>query len=431
MVAEMKTILDNVIKKISVPIAEKLVMDKELLAFEARLRPQLKKHGAKLFVGGSLAKQTLIKRDHTYDIDIFVMFNYARFKNKSHELSYFLDKILKSSKIPYIRLHGSRDYFQVRFKNLVLELIPILEIKNASQALNITDISPLHVSYILRKIKTKPKITDEIKLAKAFCYAADCYGAESYILGFSGYSLEVLISYYGSFMNFIKAAVKWNLKDKIIIDPKHYYKNKPKVLEQLNEAKIHSPIILIDPVQKERNVTAALSYETLNRFIKAAKEFLSHPHETFFFKEKVEIDKWKISAKKSKAKFIILKASSLKDKVDVAGAKLKKLYEFLFFSLKKAGFKIAKGFFDFDEKNMNANFYFILKEPAKEYIVSGPPLSVDKKYQEAFKKKWPKAFVKNKKLWAKAKRETDIKKFIRNMDKARLKEMGVKEIKIE
>jgi len=309
-------------------------------------------------------------------------------------------------------------------------LIPILEIKNASQALNITDISPLHVSYILKEISKKKTLSDEIKLAKAFCYASDCYGAESYILGFSGYSLEVLVSHYGSFMNFVKAAVKWNLKDKIIIDPKHYYKNKPKVLEQLNEAKIHSPIILIDPVQKERNVTAALSYETLNRFIKAAKEFLSHPHETFFFKEKVDINKWKTNAKKSKAKFIILKASSSKDKVDVAGAKLKKLYEFLFFSLKKAGFRITRGFFDFDEKNMNANFYFILKEPAKEYIVSGPPLTVDKKYQEAFKKKWPKAFVKNKKLWAKAKREIDIKRFIRNIDKARLKEMGMKEVKL-
>lgn len=255
MAAEMKTILDNVIRKISVPIAEKLLMDKELLTFEKNIKPQLKKHQAKLFIGGSLAKQTLIKRDNAYDIDIFVLFPY---KLKDKTLSDILEASLKKSKVKYIKLHGSRDYFQVHFKNLVLELIPILEIKAASQALNITDISPLHVSYILQQIKKNKKINDEIKLAKAFCYAVDCYGAESYIRGFSGYSLEVLVSYYGSFLNFIKIANKWNTKDKIIIDPRKYYKDKKKILQEINISKQISPLILIDPVSKRKKCFSCL-----------------------------------------------------------------------------------------------------------------------------------------------------------------------------
>jgi len=52
------------------------------------------------------------------------------------------------------------------------------------------------------------KILDEIRIAKAFCYANNCYGAESYISGFSGYALELLVYHYKSFLKFIKSMVK-------------------------------------------------------------------------------------------------------------------------------------------------------------------------------------------------------------------------------
>lgn len=428
-------ILSSIVKKITPSHEEKIALDKALLSFEAKLKPSLKKYQAKVFVGGSLAKQTLVKRDTSYDIDIFVLFPYGKFRTKSQELSKFLEQSLKHAKIRFITLKGSRNYFQVKFKNLTLELIPILAIKKTSQVLNITDISPLHVSYVLNQIKKNKKLSDEIKLAKAFCYAADCYGAESYIRGFSGYALEVLVSYYGSFMKFLTSAVKWRVpisfETRIIIDPKKYYKSKSQLLEKMNEAKLHSPIILVDPVQRERNACAALSFETLKRFIETSKKFLAHPSESYFFKEKIDIEKLKSSAKKSKAKLVVLKASSTKNKIDVAGAKLKKLYEFLYFLLKKNGFKVLKGEFEFNEKTFLAKFYFILKEPSKEYIVAGPPLNVQDKYLKAFRKKWPKTFIKNKRLYAKAKREaSNVSQLLKTISRAQFKEMGIREIKV-
>jgi tRNA nucleotidyltransferase (CCA-adding enzyme) len=433
---EMKTnIFSNVLERVTTPRDERIALDRVLLEIESKIKPQLKKFSAKLFVGGSLAKQTLVKRESGYDIDIFIMFSYAKYKARSHEISEILEKILKASQLKYTVLKGSRNYFQVTFKNLTLELIPILEIKKASEALNITDISPLHVSYILAQIKRNKKLADDIKLAKAFCYANDCYGAESYIRGFSGYSLEVLVSYYNSFMNFVKAAVRWKMptkfEDRIIVDPKNYYKNKSKLLEDMNEAKLHSPIILVDPVQKERNACAALSFETLKRFTEACKKFIKNPSENFFFKEKLDIEKLKNQAKKAGAQFVMLRATTFKDKVDVAGAKLKKIYELLFFSLKKNGFKVLRGEFDFNEQTLEAKFYLIIKEPEKRYIVNGPPLNVDKKYIEAFKKKWPKSFVKNKRLYAKANREiSNISRLLKAVPKEQLKEMGIKSILI-
>ena len=155
-----------------------------------------------------------------YDVDIFIRFN-----KKYEDISELTEKILLGFK--RIKVHGSRDYFKVNVdKKIVLEIIPITKIRNPKEAKNITDLSYFHASYINKKLKSK-KVVNEIMLAKAFCYANQCYGAESYINGFSGYGLELLIYHYGSFLKFIKAMTKIKDKDeKIIIDIEKYFKNR-------------------------------------------------------------------------------------------------------------------------------------------------------------------------------------------------------------
>ena len=125
-------------------------------------------------------------------------------------------------------IHGSRDYLRIKISpSFFIEVIPAIKIKNPKEAENITDLSYSHVNYIKRKIKSQ-KILDEIKLAKVFCYANHCYGAESYINGFSGYGLELLIYYYGSFLKFIKTVSK--IKEKTVLDIEKDYKNKQEIL---------------------------------------------------------------------------------------------------------------------------------------------------------------------------------------------------------
>ena len=108
-------------------------------------------------------------------------------------------------------------------------------------ALNIIDISPLHTVFV----KKHKKLNDEIRLAKQFCRAQDCYGAESYINGFSGYSCELLVIHYGSFKKLARKAAKW--KPKVVIDILKKYKGK-NPLEELNPSKTQSPLVIIDPV---------------------------------------------------------------------------------------------------------------------------------------------------------------------------------------
>ena len=113
---------------------------------------------AKAVLGGSGAKGTWLK---TFDADIFVMFNYGKYKDKSDKLSDILGKPLKRY-FKITRLHGSRDYFQIKQGKFTFEIIPILEIKKAEQAKNITDVSPLHSNFVLKH----KKIIDEMRLTK-------------------------------------------------------------------------------------------------------------------------------------------------------------------------------------------------------------------------------------------------------------------------
>lgn len=342
----------------------------------------------KAILGGSGAKGTWLK---VFDADIFVLFDYAKFRDKSSELSDILDKILKKRFKSAIRLHGSRDYFQIRQDKFTFEIVPILKIKRAEQAKNITDVSPLHSNWV-RKHR---KLADEMKLAKQFCQANNVYGAESYIRGFSGYICEILTVYYGSFLSLIKNAAKWH--DKEIIDVKKYYKGKD-VFKLVNTSKLMSPLIVIDPVQKGRNAAAALSMEKFEAFKKAAGEFLKEPSKEFFAKK--SMNALFLADKAKSRQLITIKVKPLTGKIDVVGSKILKVYEFLNAELKKRGFSIINSGWEWDKKN-DACFYFLLgKKPLPKTVeVEGPPIKM-LQHAENFKKMHRKTMVKNGKVYA-------------------------------
>ena len=172
---------------------------------------QLEKQKIPAKIGGSLAKNTIIKSKKKPDIDIFVIF---KNENEIRNLGKILKKIKLDGKLKEI--HGSRDYFQIHHKDVVLELIPVIETKDPALAKNVTDVSLSHVKYVSKKLKENPKLADEIKLAKSFVKAQNCYGAEGYIQGFSGYSIELLVINFGSYVNYLN---NYN-KQKVIVQQK-------------------------------------------------------------------------------------------------------------------------------------------------------------------------------------------------------------------
>jgi len=373
---------------------------------------------AEVFIGGSLAKDTLVKKNK-YDIDIFVRFSE---KYDEKKLSGLLGRVIGKAK----KVHGSRDYYQVVSDNILIEIIPVLKIKSPKDAKNVTDLSYFHVNYLVQKIKKNKKLADEIRLAKTFAFAQNAYGAESYIHGFSGYALELLICHYGSFLKFIEAIANASNspKDKIIIDDKKFYKSKKHILIELNSSKLISPIILIDPTFKERNAVAGLSKKTFFKFKGICKRFLENPSSEFF--EKKSIGEEMIKKFKKELKIIQVKTS--KQAGDIAGTKSKKFFEFFMRRLKKE-FGIRKANFSYDERKNIARFYLVLDKKRDE-VVRGPPVNAPKNLT-SFKKAHSDAFIKKGFAYTKLTHNLGFdqwfKKFIKDYKKI-IKEMSVKSI---
>lgn len=339
---------------------------------------KIKIKDAKVIVGGSFAKNTWLKGD--YDVDIFVKFNYKKYKSKSGRLADILEKNIRSLKPE--RLHGSRDYFRFKKNDLIFEVVPILDIKKAKDAVNITDVSPLHAIWV-----KKHKKEDEIRLTKAFAKSHKIYGAESHIQGFSGYVLEILTIHYGSFLRLVRNVSKW--KKKTIIDTEKLLKNP---LIELNNSKLTSPLILIDPVDKNRNAAAAVSQEKYNLFIKTCKDYLKKPNNRFFIVHKEKIPRGALA--------IEFKAKGKKDSV---GGKFFSLFNKLKKQFVLEGYRIKKSGFIYDD---NIKLWFLFREDKlSEYIELKGPSIKDKKNVERFKKKHKRVYVRKNKLYSKEKRK--------------------------
>ncbi|MEK6817705.1 MAG: hypothetical protein AABX80_02780 [Nanoarchaeota archaeon] len=434
------SILKEILTKIEPSKQDLEKINKSLKQFKERIEKQIKKQklDAVLFEGGSFAKKTIIKKD-SYDIDLFIMFSE---KFGGQNISKLTKKLLKGIKGVSV-IHGSRDYFQIRdSKDFFIELIPVIKATDPKKAENITDLSYSHVKYINKKIKsnlkvTSQKILDEIKIAKAFCYATKTYGAESYINGFSGYSLELLIYYYKSFLNFIKAMISHDTNEKIIIDIEKHYKKKENVLLDINSSKLSSPIILVDPTYKQRNALAALSEETFDKFKQASKIFLKNPSLKAFEIRKWDLEKIKKDALKKGYEFILLELKTPKPEGAVAGSKLLKFHNHLENEISPKGvsseerfFEIKNKNFDYNQKN-NAQCFFIAKK--KQEILKQGPFLKDLVNAKKFKKEHKNTFEKAGRIYTREKINFTLNEFIENWKKKyqrKIAEMSINEFKI-
>jgi tRNA nucleotidyltransferase (CCA-adding enzyme) len=382
----------------------------------------LKKYkiNAEIFVGGSYAKQTLMKKDN-YDIDVYV-----RFDKKYEDISELLEKIIKKSSLKAIKVHGSRDYFQIQKNNgLLFEIIPVKKVSKPNEAENVTDLSYLHVNFVKKNINDK--IKKEILIMKAFCVANNFYGAESYVRGFSGYAIECLLIHFKSFEKTLRELCK--AQDKLFIDPSKYYKNKNELSLQMNESKQKSPVVLVDPTFKERNVLSALSEETFRKFQKVASNYLKNPITKYFKMKVLDLDKLQEKANKNKAQLIKISLETHKQAGDIAGAKLVKASSYIQDNIVKF-FDILQREFEYNEVQ-KAELYLIVK-PKKEVILTGPPIKM-KKHVDFFKKAHKDTYVKNGRLYTKLEVPQNALNYISHFldkNKKHFNEMDVEKIEV-
>ncbi|MDI6730231.1 MAG: CCA tRNA nucleotidyltransferase [Candidatus Altarchaeum sp.] len=265
-----------------------------------------KKFNHEAVIVGSIAKDTdLAYTAYDTDIDIFIKFP-VRFKKEElgKKIIEIGEKILINCEIDY----AEHPYVKGKFKNFSIELVPCYDFgegifgdfKNIATSV---DRTIYHTKYVKEKIKSMKNLNlnDEIRLLKQFMKGCNVYGAEASVKGFSGYLAELMCIYYGSFIEIIKYASEWKLNT--FIDVENQWEGQGKIL-------FDEPLIVIDPIDKNRNVASAVSDENMAKFIYACRKFLLSPSIDFFIvaekKEKRTTEEILLAIKERRTKFIAI-----------------------------------------------------------------------------------------------------------------------------
>ena len=247
----MKEILNDVIEKIR---PDKKEVEK-ITDISKKLKDKVIRENVEPLIVGSVAKGTNLKGA---DIDLFIKFSKdIDLKEKGLEIA---RKILPNGK----ELYAQHPYLRGEIEGIGLDVVPCYIISDSSKSISAVDRTPFHTEWVNDNIQGKE---DEVRLAKQFLKGAGAYGANAAVGGFSGYLVEILIIKYGNFKNLVKEISQW----------------KPPVIIQKVEGVPEAAMMLQDPVDEKRNVSAGVTLKGMGAAILASKAFLDKPAIEFFF----------------------------------------------------------------------------------------------------------------------------------------------------
>ncbi|MEM5870543.1 MAG: CCA tRNA nucleotidyltransferase [Candidatus Aenigmatarchaeota archaeon] len=304
---------------------------------------------------GSAGRDTWISGKH--DIDLFLVFpdKISKEELKEKGLEYG-KKIAEQFGGKYMIKYAEHPYVRAEIMNKFVDIVPCYKIKKNSKIISAVDRSPLHTIYLLKNLDSSLK--DDVRLLKQFCKGIGIYGSDLKTQGISGYACELLILKYGRFYNAISAIARF--RPGYIIDIEGYWSNVKKVKEKFKK----EPLIIIDPVDKNRNVTSALSCENFIRLVAKAKEFLENPRIDFFFPKEESLTRDEILKIKSReTKFIAIVFNKPDVIDDILYPQLRKGLERLSILLEKHEFRIIRRYCFAEESKEKSKHkaYFIFE----------------------------------------------------------------------
>ena len=310
---------------------------------------------------GSISRGTSIKGN--FDVDVFFLFPTNLSKDEIYSrLLRAASRVLDVYEVHY----AEHPYLQHIVGDLKLDLVPAYNISDTSKMQSAVDRTPFHMRYLQSKLTSKMK--DDVLLLKQFLKSLNLYGAELYIKGFSGYLCELLILHYGSFLNLLKSASSW--KPPVFID-----------IENLNPSakqKFDTPLIVVDPTDKHRNVAAPLSKTNFSRFVIAARRFLNNPtYEAFFMhksKRTLSPDELLNILNKRNSNLVLLRAPRPEIVDDILWSQLEKAAKKIAAHMEKFGFTHNRFIFDSDNLFVKILIEFNYPELPSFEIKQGPPI---------------------------------------------------------
>ncbi|HKZ93665.1 MAG TPA: CCA tRNA nucleotidyltransferase [Candidatus Bathyarchaeia archaeon] len=225
---------------------------------------------ARVRIEGSVAKDTWLRDEP--DIDIFMQLPTSTPRKALGTVCLNIAKeATKGSK--QVERFAEHPYLEAFVDSIRVNIVPCYEAK-PGEWLSATDRTPYHTDFV--KPRLNNELRREIRLVKRFMKGVGAYGAEIKVGGFSGYLCELLTLHYSTFANVLKTAANW--RKPWVVDYQSYYKGKEEDLPKI----FMEPLIVVDPVDKGRNVASAVRLERLIEFVTASRQFLQHPTREFF-----------------------------------------------------------------------------------------------------------------------------------------------------
>jgi len=295
--------------------------------------------------GGSFAKGTWLSKDA--DIDIFIKFkkniSEENFEKISKKIGF--DALKKYS--PYVR-YSQHPYVEAKIKNTKINVVPFYDVK-IGEWKSAADRSPFHTKFMKKSLTSKMR--NEVRVLKIFLKSNGIYGAEIAKQGFSGYISEVLILQFGNFENLIKSISK--IEENQIIG---------KTLR-----KFETSIIVIDPIDSNRNLAAAISDENIGKFILISRAFKEKPALEFFKNKKSRI------SKKYWNNLLVIKFDFKIRSPDIIWGQIKRATSTLSTQLELGGFVVLRSKPHTDEQQEAYLLFFLESTKISQiYQKSGP-----------------------------------------------------------
>ncbi len=355
----MNPLYKKVLAKITPPKNELLAEKKLVEEIRAKVKKIKGKHSHIEWCGSS-ARGTHLRGDR--DLDLFLMFDKELPASELESEGLRIAKEIFGEE-KWELAYSQHPYVRGEIKGFEVEIVPSYIVASGSEKQSAVDRTPFHNKYLLEKMNDKQR--QDSRLLKQFLKGINAYGADLKNQALPGYGVELLILYYKTFDNTIKSMANWKDKEVLLF--------KKLLRDPTNE--FFTPLIIIDPVDDNRNVASALSIEQYNKMRSAAKMFLEKPSEKFFFGH--EINAWpkeKILAELKVREFLAVQANFPKEILsDLMWGQLRRYLRKTSTQLEEKEFVVKKMDLWSDEEKVFFLFELNTLNLEKRKKVLGPP----------------------------------------------------------
>ncbi len=270
---EIVKVIRVVLEKITPTPADRTKIEKIASNLELEVSAVCEELGvdAVVRVEGSLAKDTWLREDP--DVDVFMRLPVSIPRKTLGEWALKIArKATEGSK--QTERFADHPYLEAFVDDVRVNIVPCYDVK-PGEWLSATDRTPFHTDYINAHLGKN--LRSEVRLLKRFMKGINVYGAEIKVGGFSGYLCELLVLYYGSFNKVLETFAQH--VPQRVVDVEGYYNKRLGDLELL----FPEPLIVVDPVDKARNVASAVQAQKLHTFAAASWAFLKEPTTDLFY----------------------------------------------------------------------------------------------------------------------------------------------------